>query len=108
MGRAAPHQLRLPRAPSNMALSASRDGAPQLLWAAVPAPHHPLGKEFPPDIYPKSSLFILQLCPITITLLDAPFKILKTSVLSLWILLFSKLNKPSFLSLFSRRSVPAF
>ena len=27
----------LPRAPSNLALSASRDGAPQLLWAAVPA-----------------------------------------------------------------------
>ena len=25
---AAPHQLRLPRAPSNLALSASRDGAP--------------------------------------------------------------------------------
>jgi len=34
MGRAAPHQLRLPRAPSNLALGASRDGAPQLLWAA--------------------------------------------------------------------------
>jgi len=27
-------QLRLPRAPSNLALSTSRDGAPQLLWAA--------------------------------------------------------------------------
>jgi len=26
MGRAAPHQLRLPRAPSNLALSASRNG----------------------------------------------------------------------------------
>ena len=34
MGRAATHQLRLPRAPSNLALSASRDGAPQLVWAA--------------------------------------------------------------------------
>jgi len=42
VGRAAPHQLRLPRAPSNLALSASRDGAPQLLWAAGPAPHHTL------------------------------------------------------------------
>jgi len=31
VGRAAPHQLRLLRAPSNVALSASRDGAPQLL-----------------------------------------------------------------------------
>jgi len=46
MGRAAPPQLRLPSAPSHLALSASRDGAPQLLWAAVPAPHCPLGKAF--------------------------------------------------------------
>ena len=45
MGRAASHQLRLPRAPSNLALSASRDGAPQLLWAAVPAPHCPQNEE---------------------------------------------------------------
>jgi len=36
MGRAAPHQLRLPRAPSHLALSACRDGAPTALWAAVP------------------------------------------------------------------------
>jgi len=41
MGRAAPHQLRLPRAPSHLALSACRDGAPTALWAAVPAPHRP-------------------------------------------------------------------
>ena len=34
MGLAVPRQLRLPRAPSNLALSTSRDGAPQLLWAA--------------------------------------------------------------------------
>jgi len=33
MGRAAPHQLRLPRAPSHLALSAWRDGAPTALWA---------------------------------------------------------------------------
>jgi len=38
MGRAATQQLRLPRAPSNLALSTSRDGAPQLSWAAVPVP----------------------------------------------------------------------
>jgi len=31
VGRAVPHQLRLPRAPSKLALSASRDGEPQLL-----------------------------------------------------------------------------
>ena len=44
VGRAAPHQLRLPRAPSNLALSASRDGAPQLLWAAVPETSMPSGE----------------------------------------------------------------
>ena len=33
VGRAATQQLRLPRAPSNLGLNASRDGAPQLLWA---------------------------------------------------------------------------
>ena len=32
MGRAVAHQLRLPRAPSDLALNASWDGAPQLLW----------------------------------------------------------------------------
>ena len=32
-------QLRQPRAPSNLALNTSRDGAPWLLWAAVPASH---------------------------------------------------------------------
>jgi len=46
-GRAAPQQLRLPRAPPLLDLNASRDGAPQLLWAAVPGPHCPLSKEFP-------------------------------------------------------------
>jgi len=50
MGRAAPYQLRLPRAASNLALNASRDGAPQLLWAAVPEPHCPLSGEFLPNI----------------------------------------------------------
>jgi len=33
-GQGCPHQLRLPRAPSNLALSPSRDEAPQLLWTA--------------------------------------------------------------------------
>ena len=49
-GQGCPHQLRLLRAPSNLALNASRDGAPQLLWAAVPAPHCPLSEKFPPNI----------------------------------------------------------
>ena len=35
VGRAA-SPAQLPRAPSNLALSVSRDRAPQLLWAAVP------------------------------------------------------------------------
>ena len=50
MGTAATHQLRLPRAASKLVLSASRDGAPQLLWAAVPVPHHPLSKDLLPNI----------------------------------------------------------
>ena len=56
-GQGCPPQLRLPRAPSNLALSASRDGAPQLLWADVPAPHCPLGKEFPQHLAQISPLF---------------------------------------------------
>ena len=44
VGRAASHQLRLPRAPSSLALNASRNGAPQLLWAACA----PLSEKFPP------------------------------------------------------------
>ena len=39
-------QIGLPRAPPSPTLSASRDGAPTALWAAVPGPHHPLGKAF--------------------------------------------------------------
>ena len=42
-------QLRLPRAPSSLALSASRDGAAWLLWAAVPGPHSH-SEEFLPNI----------------------------------------------------------
>jgi len=44
------HQLRLPRAPSNLALNASRDGASTPTQAAVPTPHHPPSKKFLPDI----------------------------------------------------------
>jgi len=36
--------------PSNLALSASRDGAPQLLWAAVPVLWHSHSEELPSDI----------------------------------------------------------
>ena len=50
MSRAAPHQLRLPRAPSKLALSASRDGTPQLLWQLCQHTTTPLNDSFPPDI----------------------------------------------------------
>jgi len=50
MGRIATHQLRPHRVPSNLALRASRDGTPQLLWAAVPVPHHPWNETFPSNI----------------------------------------------------------
>ena len=56
MGRAT-HQLRLPRAPFNLALSASRMGHPQLPWAAVPGPHHPPSEEFPLTV-PLASTFL--------------------------------------------------
>jgi len=32
-------------------MSTSRDGAPQLLWAAVPRLHHPLSKQQPPTLF---------------------------------------------------------
>ena len=44
------HQFSLHRAPSSLPLSTCRDGAPTALWAAVPAPHFPLSKEFLPSI----------------------------------------------------------
>jgi len=50
MGRVAPPQLRLLRVPSKLASSTSRDGASQLLWAALPGPHCPLNKKFPFNI----------------------------------------------------------
>ena len=62
--RAAPHELRLPRAPSNLALSAFRGGA-----LSSPLPHHHTNKEFLPNISPKSPLFQFKAippCPITI------------------------------------------
>ena len=50
MGRAATQQLRLPRAPCNLALNTPGMGHPQLLWAAVPGPHSLPNKEFVPNI----------------------------------------------------------
>ena len=44
MGRAAPHQLRLPRAHPTWPSVPPGMGHPQLLWAAVPVPYHPLGR----------------------------------------------------------------
>jgi len=36
----ATHQIRMPKTPSNVALNTSMEGKPQLLWEAVPIPHH--------------------------------------------------------------------
>jgi len=65
-----PWAAHLPRAPSNLAWSTSRDGAPQLLWAAVPGPHGPLSKEFLPNVYPTFLLFQFKAippCPLTVS-----------------------------------------
>lgn len=68
-----PHQVRLPTASSNLALSISRDGAPQLLWAAVPAPHRPLRKKFLLNIQFKSLLFSFKaISPYPITVSPTP------------------------------------
>ena len=52
MGRDTIHS---PKAPS-VASDTSRDGAPTLLWAAVPGPYHLHGEEFPPNMRPESPL----------------------------------------------------
>lgn len=44
------HQMRLPKAQCDLALSTSRDRHSQLLWAAVLGPHCPLSEEFLPDV----------------------------------------------------------
>jgi len=49
-----PHQLRLLRAPSNLAMSTTRDGDPQPSGQSMSVPHHHLSKEFHPHIQPKS------------------------------------------------------
>jgi len=58
MGKVANHQLRLPRAPPNLALSTFRDGAPTALWEAVPVPHYTLSKQF----LLTSNLSLLSFC----------------------------------------------
>ena len=68
MHRAATCQLRLPRAPSNLALNASRDGAPTAPLGSCVVPHCPLSK-FPPNIKPVSAPFSIETilpCPVTL------------------------------------------
>ena len=65
------YQTRPPRAPFNLALNTSRDGwgIHSLSGQPVPAPHHSLCEELPPDIQPKSSLLQLKTispCPAVI------------------------------------------
>ena len=62
-GLAAPHQLRLPRAPSNPALGISRDGAPTALRAAVPGPLHSVSEETFPNIQPEPPAVQLKAIP---------------------------------------------
>jgi len=56
MGWLFTHQLRLPKAPSSLALGTSKDGAPTALWAAVPGPHRLLSEETLQNISSKSPL----------------------------------------------------
>ena len=59
------YQPRLPRAPSNLALNTSRDGASTTSLGSqpIPAPHNSPCKELPPNIQPKSSVFQLKTIP---------------------------------------------
>jgi len=50
MGRAATHQLRLPKAHPTWLRNPSGMGNPQLHWAAVPVPLCPLSKELLPNV----------------------------------------------------------
>jgi len=50
-GLVAPHQLRLPRTSSSLAMGTSRDGVPTSLWAVLPGPHCPLSKQSPPNVF---------------------------------------------------------
>jgi len=73
----------------------------------VSAPHHSLGKELPPDIPPKSSLLQHKTISLALSLptlltpllFVAPFRYWKAALRSPCSLLFSRLNKPSSLSL---------
>jgi len=92
LGRAAPHQLGLPRPPSNLASSTSRDRAPTasfLLISNLNLPSFCL------------KLFSLSACvkKLVSSCLEAPFQYWKATVRSPRSLLFSKPNKPRSLSL---------
>jgi len=77
----------------------------------VPAPHHSLSKELPPDIQPKSCLpqfKTISPCPAVIypckeltplLFVYAPFRYWKAAIRSPHSFLFSRLNNPGSLSL---------
>jgi len=54
MGRVAAHYIRLPMAPSNLALSNCGDGASTASGQPVPVPHHTLSKENTRKAHPKA------------------------------------------------------
>ena len=72
----------LPRASSDLALNALGCpwmGHPQLLWQPVPVPHHPLSKEFLPNvehIFPLLVFKAILPCPIPIRLHKQSFPFL--------------------------------
>ena len=68
MGRAAPHQLRLPRAPSNLALSASRDwGTTASLGSCASASPHS-GERISPTLNLNLSTFSIKPFPLYLSL----------------------------------------
>jgi len=59
-GQGCPPPAQAAQGPSNLALSASRDGASTALWAAVPVPHRPLGQENPKQASAAASVRITR------------------------------------------------
>ena len=116
-GKAATHQLKaggLSRAPSNMTLNVSRDGA---LTASLGSLCQCLTILWVKNFFPTSNLnfsyFSLKPFSLVLSLsnhvksqspscLQAPFKYWDASMSSPQSLLFSKLNKPNSLNLFSQ------
>ena len=104
-------EIRLPGAPFSLAMNASRDRASTTsLVKPIPVLHHALSKEFFPKIYPNLLSFSLKTFLLVLSLsahvksqypssLQVPFQYWNDAVRSPQSLLFSRLNKPSSVSL---------